>query len=271
MTELQRKQFEILKDFVKICDKLDLTYYLVCGSALGTVKYGGFIPWDDDIDVAMPRGDYEIFIEKAKKLLPEHIFLQNYKTESRFPQIYSKLRDSNTTYIEKSASNLPIHHGVFIDIFPLDGYPKKKYQQKVLEIKKRFFQSMLMSAFKIDRKGKSKILFFIYSLFGIPTNTAKVVCMYEKCISKYCLDDSMFWCNHGNWQGKLEYAPKWQYGAGLMTSFEGLKVRIPVRYDDYLTQKYGDWRKDLPEKEQVGHHYYDVCDLEKSYIEYFYQ
>ena len=68
-------------------------------------------------------------------------------------------------------------------------------------------------------------------------------------------------CNHGNWQGSLEYAPREQYGDGAWADFEGLRVRVPEKYDDYLTQKYGDWRADLPPEEQVGHHYAEIIDL----------
>lgn len=77
MTELQEIEFGLLQQFLSICEQLNLTYYLVCGSALGAVKYGGFIPWDDDIDVALPRKDYEIFCRKAPQILPEWCFLQN--------------------------------------------------------------------------------------------------------------------------------------------------------------------------------------------------
>ena len=73
MTELQKVELDMLKWLVRICNQLDLTYYLVCGSALGAVKYGGFIPWDDDIDVAFPRQDYELFLEKANEFLPKHL------------------------------------------------------------------------------------------------------------------------------------------------------------------------------------------------------
>ena len=91
MTELQSVEFSLLKSFVNICDELGLTYYLVCGSALGAVKYSGFIPWDDDIDVALPRNDYELFCEKAPALLPAGYFLQNHKTDKNYPRIYSKI------------------------------------------------------------------------------------------------------------------------------------------------------------------------------------
>ena len=94
MNELQKIEFDMLKEVVRVCSELKLTYYLVCGSALGSIKYRGFIPWDDDMDIALPRRDYEIFIKEAQALLPENLFLQNYHTEPSFPQIFSKLRNS---------------------------------------------------------------------------------------------------------------------------------------------------------------------------------
>lgn len=120
MTELQTVELELLRQFLAVCEREGLTYYMVCGSALGAVKYGGFIPWDDDIDVALPRADYERFCRVAPGLLPDWCFLQNYRSEPLYYRLGSKLRDSRTTFAEVMAERLDIHHGVFIDIFPLD-------------------------------------------------------------------------------------------------------------------------------------------------------
>ena len=79
MNDLQKVEFELLKVFIETCEKLNLNYFLVCGSALGAVRHGGFIPWDDDMDVGMYREDYNKFMELAPALLPEGLFLQNYR------------------------------------------------------------------------------------------------------------------------------------------------------------------------------------------------
>lgn len=121
MNALQEKERELLEILLSVCEQLKLPYYLVCGSALGAVKYRGFIPWDDDIDVGLLRHDYEILLEKAPALLPEGVFLQNYRTDPAFPLLMSKLRASNSTFIETDKAHLPIHHGVFIDFFPWTG------------------------------------------------------------------------------------------------------------------------------------------------------
>lgn len=268
MNGLQEKELELLVVFDDICRRLNLNYYLVCGSALGAAKYGGFIPWDDDIDVAMPRPAYEIFVQEAQKILTPPYFLQNYHFEKNVPHIFSKLRNVNTTYIEKSVSHLDINHGVGIDIFPLDGYPKTKLSAILLEIRKLFFQLQLSCVFEGEKTWKSKIIYMVGRKLKCDKNIYKKVEKLEGILMKYSFDSTELVCNHGNWQGKLEYAPKEQYGKGTMVKFEGLTVRIPERYDEYLTQKYGDWRADLPEEEQKGHHYYEICDLNRSYVDY---
>lgn len=268
MNELQKVEFHLLKIFVSICSELQLNYYLVCGTALGAVKYNGFIPWDDDIDVGMPRDDYECFLLKAPELLPDNIFLQNYLSDPEFPSLCSKLRNSSTTYFEKSAAKLKINHGVYIDIFPLDGYPVEKSEQVKLEKKKKILKLKAQTAFDMDRTIKGKLATCVLRMLGCHKHTADTVNKLTNLISKYKISDSEYICNHGNWQKKLEYAPKEQYGEGIEATFEGLRVRIPEKYDEYLTQKYGDWRAELPKEQQVGHHYYSVCDLSKPYTEY---
>lgn len=268
MNELQKAELELLKLFIGVCKSLNIEYYLVCGTALGAAKYNGFIPWDDDIDVALLRPDYELFIKNAQKLLPKSIFLQNYKTDPAFPQIFSKLRNSNTTYIEKTAAKLPINHGVYIDIFPIDGYPRELSKQRKLERQKRRYKRQLSCAFETDRTMISKCICVINKMLGCHKKTNLIAKKYDDVISAFSITDSELLCNHGNWQGKIEYAPKWHYGNGICVKFEGIEVIIPEKYDAYLSQKYGDWRADLPPEKQIGHHYYTVCDVKRSFKYY---
>ena len=166
MNELQKVEFDLLRYFIEICEKLNLNYFLVCGSALGAARHEGFIPWDDDMDVGMYREDYNKFMKLAPALLPEGIFLQNYKTDPKYPHVFAKLRNSNTTYIEKSAKDLDINHGIYIDIFPLDGYPENRSEQKKLAFLKKWYKLQLASAFKLPDtlKGKLFLSFLIFTL-----------------------------------------------------------------------------------------------------------
>lgn len=270
MTDLQKIEFDMLKKFVEICDTLGLTYYLVCGSALGAVKYKGFIPWDDDLDVALPRSDYETFCKEAPKFLPSYMFLQTYITDPKYPFLYGKLRNIKTAFIESGAEWLNINHGVYIDVFPIDGYPNEFKEQQRLERQKNIYKLQCLSAVKTNHNMKliTRAFMKIERLCGFHKRTAKTLDKLTALLSSYKTEVSVLWCNHGNWQGKLEYAPREQYGEGTWADFEGLKVRIPEKYDEYLTQKYGDWRADLPEDQKVGHHYAEVIDLEHPYTDY---
>ena len=270
MTELQWVEFEMLKEFVRICEQLGLKYFLVCGSALGAVKYNGFIPWDDDIDVALPRPDYEIFCEKAQLMLPKYLFLQNYKTDSHYPLFMSKIRDSRTTFVEPLYKKLPMHHGIYIDVFPLDGYPTDAFRMLWFERRKRLFNRCRAVHFSYNRTlhPRAILYLFLHKVLGLWKDISKIVERFDKIASSYSCEQSEIWCNHGNWQGKLEYADKSQYGEGIEATFEGLKVRIPENYDAYLTQKYGDWRTDLPEDKKNAPHRAMILDLERPYTDY---
>ena len=268
MNELQKILLEILIPAVEICEKLNLNYYLVCGSALGAAKYQGFIPWDDDMDIGMPRDDYEIFLREAPNLLPDNLFLQNYRTDPGFPHIFSKLRDSGTTMIEYGVAHLDMHHGICIDIFPLDGYPTGKWEQKWFDLQKKGYNWMRFCALGKGSDPKVEFRNRIFRMLGYHRRTAKTIEKMERLLTRYSAEDSEIWCNHGNWQEKLEYAPRWHYGNGMGMTFEGLPVRVPENYDAYLTQKYGDWRSDPPKEKQVSHHRYQVCDVHRPYTEY---
>lgn len=268
MTDLQRKSFELLQIFVKICEKWEIPYFLVCGSALGAVKYGGFIPWDDDIDVGLCREDYNRFLSVAPQELPEWCFLQNYKTEKNFAHTYSKLRNSNTAFIEDGVRELAMNHGIFLDIFPLDGYPDKPFEAKLFEIKRKANGWIRYSIHEKHPLAKIRKRNKVLRFFGIHKRAYQAHEYIEKLYSRYPVRESELWCNFGNWQGKLEYAPMWHYGNGTWAKFEGLNVRIPENYDAYLTQKYGDWRNDPPLEKQKTHHISTIIDTEKSYTFY---
>ena len=204
MTDLQAKELSLLRAFTDVCEKLELEYFLVCGSALGAVKYKGFIPWDDDVDVALKRADYDVFLERAQELLPDGIFLQNHRTDPAYPNIFSKLRDSNTTYIEKSVAHLPINHGIYIDVFPLDEYPTAERERRRLERTKSACKKKLSCAYALERGPKAALGCKIRRALGYHKKTAAILEKYERCITACRGKPTEMWCNHGNWQNELD-------------------------------------------------------------------
>ena len=253
MTRLQERERALFLVFQDICRELRINYYMVCGSTLGAVKYHGFIPWDDDLDVGLLRADYEIFCEKAGALLPEGLFLQNYRTDPAFPLVITKIRDSRTTFVETQFSHLPMNHGVYIDVFPLDGYPAGRAEQRWFEVRKFCFNKLRVFAYR----------------YGWQTfRLQRILRWYDLLLSTYPVENSALICNFGNWQKKLEYAPREQYGPGTMGTFEGIPVRLPQNYDAYLTQKYGNYRADLPPEKQNSGHRVAICDPNRPYTDY---
>ncbi|MBR2041946.1 MAG: LicD family protein [Oscillospiraceae bacterium] len=266
MTELQKCEYEILKRTIEIINENGLDYFLVCGSALGAVKYNGFIPWDDDVDIALPRPDYEKFLEIMKDFDEEGLSLQNYRFDPNVPFFFSKMRSGKTTYIEKTVADFKINHGVYIDVFPLDGYPNGKTEAFIFKIKRNFYYRVISMAF--ERENRIKSILFSPLKAIVKPNIAALVKSYEKAVSKYDISGSELLCNFGNSPFMNECSPKWHYGNGIMMKFEDIDVRVPEKFDEYLTLKYGNWRADLPESEKKGHHYYKICDLEKPYTYY---
>lgn len=279
MNEIQQIELELLKIFVAFCEKHNLKYFLVGGTALGAVRHGGFIPWDDDIDVGMPREDYDRFLELADEdLTNDSTFLQTYKSDPNFIYNFAKLRKNGTTYVEYLFRYTNIHHGVWIDIFPIDGLSKDE-KPNMRKMRNKIYRTWFhtLSAFgrcgtrKISKKHFFKDLFanmwwyleiFIFDLFKVQQK------INDKIMKKIPYKDATYVANiQGAWFEK-EIIPKAYFGEGVMTTFEDLEVRIPAMSDEFLTHMYGDYMK-LPEEEKrIAKHKTDGIDLHMSSYEY---
>lgn len=121
LQRLKETELAILIEFDRICSQIGVSYSLSSGTLLGAVRHGGFIPWDDDIDVAMLREDYNKFLAEGQKRLPDNLFIQTYETDEYHPHYFGKIRDLSTVLIDFSNQKLPMKNGVYIDIFPIDG------------------------------------------------------------------------------------------------------------------------------------------------------
>ncbi len=129
--KVQEVEFDILRVIDSLCKKHGLTYFAIGGTALGALRHQNFIPWDDDIDIGMPRKDYEAFLSIAAQELPVGYFMQNFSTEPRTPFYFTKIRKDNTKFVEFYLKDVDIHHGIFVDIFPFDNVPNSALLRKV--------------------------------------------------------------------------------------------------------------------------------------------
>lgn len=267
---LHKIQLEIFKEFILICKELNLKYYVIGGTALGTLRHGGFIPWDDDIDVGMPRSSYELFLKEAPKIISNQYFIQTHITDRFYPHNFAKIRDNNTTFIERNVKHLDINHGVYIDIFPLDGVSSSsiynfffKMKNKILTKKINEFFDLTM--FQERRTLKSRVFQIFVNFLLFRYNNQELVFMKDTLLKKKKYEDCDTIANFcGSW-GEKEIVPKSYFGEGRKMKFEDLNVVIPEKIEDYLLRLYGDYMKLPPIQNRITHHYCSRIDLTKSY------
>ena len=261
--QLKQKELELLRLFLKVCGELGLRHYVIGGTLLGAVRHKGFIPWDDDIDVSLPREDYDRFVVQAQAYLPDWCFLQNYHTDPEFPYIFSKLRDSRTTYIETSLKNCRINHGIYIDVFPIDYVPEENRarfdrQNFLLKIRANYGLNVKPS-FKVQVLQRLTLLRWPRLQDALEQRE-----MLFRSVGQSGLMANL--C--GAW-GKREIVPASYFGDGVELPFESVSVMGPSDYDAYLKNVYGDYMQLPPPEKQVGHHYCEVIDAEKPYTFYW--
>ncbi len=265
--ELISIELDMFRATIKICNDHNLIYFLVGGSCLGAVRDHGVIPWDDDIDIAMPRKDWKKFIVYAQKELEYPLSVQSWQTEPDFRLDFAKIRNCNTTFVGKEAKHLHINHGVFIDVFPIDGYPNSSICRKCLSLIKKVFRLYLFreiwEAVSPKEKFALNIMRFLYK-----NNAAKAQARLQKIYEIFPYDRANIVVLHGGSWGEKEIHDKKVYGNGQLVLFENIEARVPADFDSYLTKMYGNYMELPPESERVTHHNTVVCDLEKPFTEY---
>lgn len=268
--KLQEKILKIFIEFKKICEDNGLKYYLIGGSCLGAVRHKGFIPWDDDIDVGMPREDFTTFCRIAPQFLSQNLFLQTYESDPQYYFEFAKIRDSNTTYLDSGMKQLDINHGIFMDIFPLDSYPNSLFSKFKLRFNRALYDNYIqLRHSKIEPENRSvqkKIMQKLSCRIVKSEIQAKAsrTALFQQVSNK----PGKFVANYYGAWAKKEICPTRWFGDGISASFEGYDVKIPKEYDSYLSQLYGDYMKLPPIEKRVSHHHCDVIDLDTSYKYY---
>jgi lipopolysaccharide cholinephosphotransferase len=275
MNDIQTVQFDLLKQFIAVCTKFKLRYYLFGGTCLGAVRHQGFIPWDDDIDVAMPRPDFDKLMGLASKF-KEPYFLQNIHTDRRYSYPYAKLRNSDTCFIETVFSHVQMNQGVFIDIFPLDGMSKKPGATHVNNIKPywlwfQWYFSYINNSLHPIKFNKRILLNLLSNFFAILFWPFNINNSNSKSIEKSCkripFEKATLVGPYLTMYFNKEALPFAVFGDGVDAKFEGLDVKIPADYDQYLKKIYGNYMRLPDPSKQKGHHYTTNESVSQSYKE----
>ncbi|MDE6847160.1 MAG: LicD family protein [Lachnospiraceae bacterium] len=243
LKKLQAVELEILLEIDRICKKNHIYYSLTGGTLLGAVRHGGFIPWDDDADVSMLRTEYQKFQKACKRdLNQEKFYFQDIENTEGYRWGYGKLRRRDSIFLRENQSEMPYEQGIFVDIFPRDGVPDGKMEQKIHSFLCFLVRKIMWSAVG-RRTANSKFQKCVYALFyKIPDKTLRrIYCgLYKKSnLKKTELVRALTFPLPNHLKG---YKRVW-YQRYTKINFEGHEFQVEASYKEWLEQEFGDYMK----------------------------
>ncbi len=271
MNDVQKKELNVLKEVVKIIESNNLRYFAIGGTCIGAVRHHGFIPWDDDIDIAMPRADYEILRTKLYKRLPKNLKKLDGDNSQRNCFLFTKIHDSSTTLVEKYAFNSPDRYtGAFVDIMPMDGFPKKKFKQKYIQRKCNIYSYMNFLCrpipydyIKTNGIAKTTIRNILHIIFKYNFFLHRI----SKLFSRFNYENSEFvyftWRGNHNTGNYKNFFPRSYFDSYINMPFEDTYIRVPKEYHKYLEDDFGNYMKLPPENKRKSNHNVIICDMNK--------
>lgn len=269
--EIQKKLLSILIYFDTFCKEHHLPYVLAGGTCLGAVRHKGFIPWDDDVDVFMLRKDYEKLSDIWNKYADtsRYTFVRS-NEKLNIHHTAGEVKDNHTTFINRHSIDVDMHHGLMIDIIPVDNVAKS-----ILAFGWQVVMALQYAGFNFQRlpDHKSKFVYYL-------TKVALTVIKSPKARYKLWKSAEQIIISLGkNNSGKVasfgeglaiakQHFPKEWFENPEFLEFEGHMLPVPADYDRYLTISYGDYMQLPPESEKVARHNAAFIDLENSYEKY---
>ncbi len=254
-------QLELANEFKRICDMHQIAYFTIAGTTLGAIRHKGFIPWDDDMDFGMLRGDYRRFLDVAKYELGWKYFLQNWHTDPNFGLPFTKLQYKFSSLIEDNQDEaLQEHSGVFIDIFPYDFIPKDhelrhhiynryEYYNRLLKLKNGY----LFNTDTFTKKVSIMLLKFVAGFQSREKLIGLLEGMEKECNTQY--DRSELLITLGGWYGPDKELMQLDWCINLMEhEFEDSSFLVQVNYKAYLTHLYNDYMTPPPKDQRYNQH-----------------
>jgi len=254
---------DVLREFINICKENNLTYFCCGGTAIGAIRHQGMIPWDDDIDVFMPRPDYDRFVEIAQNTDLGKYEIVSPFTHKDYPLYFVKLCNNKTTLMEEA--DTPCVYGLYIDIFPIDGasanyeearamerrFTKTKNKLEAISTHNTFkeYASLILSPKEWGRFVRKTIGFFFRNQYR-----KHLLKQLDSICRTYPFDHSELVAVYCGSYGPKEVFPRQWLEGTVQFAYEGLTVDLPSGYDGYLRQYYGDYMQLPPIEKRVAHH-----------------
>ena len=249
--ETQRYILHVLRSVIDILDQLEIPYYMQGGTMLGAVRHEGFIPWDDDVDLGIPRASYDRLLKEISDRLPENLELRTYQDETDHHYYFARIVDTRYQ-IRRMGSLEERLENIWVDLFPLDGMPDGRAARGWHKLRLTFVRLKYhLSCFEkvnIKRPGRPLIeriiiRFAMLTRVGKWFNTRRQLDKMDRLLRKYPPEQSDWLVN---FMGQTSYRfnelfKKEVYGQGKHYPFEDMQLIGPERYDDYLKSLYGDY------------------------------
>lgn len=253
---LQRQETEILCELRRICTKYNLMYFITAGTLLGAVRHNGFIPWDDDIDVAMPLKDFEKFSKICRTDLAAQYFFQDCKSEKQYPFHFAKIRKNDTIVNDPFLAHLNIHKGIYIDVFPLVKCPKNDKAAKLFFKFVEFFTYAIMAKYDGDficgYQKKLVVLFFRLSKH-LPKSflviMRSLICSF---VELFCSNERVCTVSGAHGYPREAFRREW-FEKSAILPFEGQEFCAPSGWNELLINMYGDYITPPDEDGKGGH------------------
>ena len=253
---VQSIELGIFREVLQILKRHNINYFAVAGTALGAIKYNGFIPWDDDVDIAIPREQYYLFLEIAKRELPRHLIVQSVESEKDFCFDACKIRDIRTIFTEFTNQFLHIKSGVFIDVFPYDLCDSFDMLDSIAYKARLSILTRKCIGLPIFKHSlKSKIIKFFSRLLVFSDNRKLIYKNVKLITSRHSPEPK--WLIMRN----CVYDASW-FRDSVDVMFADLSIKLPYGYQGYLSFCYGDYTNDPPDDQKVSHHFVVDCCLE---------
>lgn len=263
---IQEAERSMLRRIVAVCEQEGIEYFVIGGTTLGVVRHGGFIPWDDDIDIGMTREHYERFLALAPDKLGDGVFLQTVDSDPQSPFPYAKVRLDGTVFLEYAHRRLAMHPGVFVDIFPYDNIPdgdeaRRAQFDRVRRIVRWWSLRTTPDVSAPPQNTAQQVRsLFRRVLYGVAHVIPKRW-LYERLqreMTRYngietrarcCLLFPVYLTEY------MDNTVLYPLGQAV---FDGIEVAVPHDCDQYLTTHYGAYMTLPPEEQRVGHRPYRV-------------
>ena len=265
MDQLHTKMLELLHEFDRICDKLSIEYIAIGGTLLGAIRHDGFIPWDDDIDVALKRNDYEKLLKFAPNELGKNFFLQTIYSDPGTTTQQAKLRLNNTLFVESYAKKAKMHQGIFLDIFPLDALPddektNTKFCRKCAILEQLFVAkctSGTMCPMNSIKNISKKTLRTILHICLYPVPKKWIFEKLQRSLRTYDNAGYSRWTQPGGYGSKVYFDDSEIYPI-VRHKFENTTICIPNNSEKFLSRLFGDFMRLPPEDKRYGHRPYKI-------------